>query len=93
MRRSQKPRQCGFESHQGYMAYTIGKAPKGYEWTLESADGDPMFMNRKGKTWGILVTKDGKFVERRGVFVPADREKETQSFITAMEESLRQSLK
>ncbi|WXW92679.1 hypothetical protein SEA_ENYGMA_229 [Streptomyces phage Enygma] len=75
------------------MEYTIGEAPEGYEWSLESADGDPMFMGRKGKTWGIIVTKDKKFVERRGVFVPAKQEKDTQAFITAMENSLRQSLK
>jgi len=75
------------------MAYTIGKAPSGYEWSLESADGDPLFMGRDGKTWGIIVTKNGKFVERRGVFVPTNKEKDTQSFITSMEESLRQSLK
>ncbi|AXH66934.1 hypothetical protein SEA_STARPLATINUM_228 [Streptomyces phage StarPlatinum] len=75
------------------MEYTLGKAPKGYEWSLEHADGDPLFTGRKGTTYGIIVTKNGKFVERRGVFVPAESEKDTQSFITAMEESLRQSLK
>ncbi|QJD50921.1 hypothetical protein KNV00_gp098 [Streptomyces phage Bmoc] len=74
------------------MEYKLGKAPEGYEWSLENADGDPLFSGRKGTTYGIIVTKNKKFVERRGVFVPEERAGDTQSFITAMEESLRQSL-
>ncbi|AYB71018.1 hypothetical protein SEA_YABOI_224 [Streptomyces phage Yaboi] len=74
------------------MEYELGEAPEGYEWTLESSEGDPLFMGRAGMTWSIVVTKNGEFIQRQGVFVPADQESETQEFISGMEESLRQSL-
>ena len=91
MRFPQKECQCGFESHLGYMEYELSEAPEGYGWSVQEID-DPMFAGLKGKTLALILTKDGREVERRGVFVPAKRSNETQGFITGMENSIRLSL-
>lgn len=74
------------------MTYKLSEAPKGYEWELAENDGDPLFGTLSGKTYEIKIYKDGTFQERRGVFVPENRASETQSFITAMESSIRMTL-
>lgn len=87
----QKECTCGFDSHQGYMEYKVSNPPKGYTWSATDVD-DPMW-GKEGKSLVLILYKDGKEVERRGVFVPRNRENEAQSFLTAMEESIRMSLK
>lgn len=86
----QKECTCGFESHQGYMEYKVSDPPKGYTWSATDVD-DPMW-GKEGKSLVLILYKDGKEVERRGVFVPRNRENEAQSFLTAMEESIRMAL-
>ncbi|QGH76469.1 hypothetical protein SEA_DAUBENSKI_200 [Streptomyces phage Daubenski] len=73
------------------MAYETSTPPDGYEWAVEEVD-DPLFGHLNGKTLALVLKKDGKQVERRGVFVPAKRENETEAFIRGMEESIRMAL-
>lgn len=91
MRLPQKERQCGFESHQGHMEYKVSEPPKGYTWSATDVD-DPMW-GKEGKTLTLILYKDGKEVERRGVFVPKNRENEAQAFLEGMENSIRMGLK
>jgi hypothetical protein len=72
--------------------YTVSEAPEGYEWEVKEID-DPMFAGMKGKTFQLILTKDGREVEKRGIFVPDKRASETQTFIKGMEESIRMGLK
>jgi hypothetical protein len=74
------------------MSYELSKAPEGYDWELKQWDGDPGFGKTDGKTYEIYLSKDGRQVERRGVFVPTNRASETKAFIKAMEESIRMAL-
>lgn len=85
----QKECTCGFESHQGYMEYTLSEPPKGYTWEVSEND-DPSFTD--GKTLTLTLKKDGRVVERRGVFVPTKRENEAAGFVKGMENSIRMSL-
>lgn len=70
----------------------LSEAPEGYTWEL-SEDADPMFAGLDGKTLSLVLFKNGSVVERRGVFVPTNREDETPAFVKGMEESIRLSLK
>jgi hypothetical protein len=70
----------------------LSEAPEGYTWEVNEVD-DPMFAGMKGKTLALVLFKDGKQVEKRGVFVPTNRENDTDAFIRGMEESIRLSLK
>ena len=74
------------------MKYELSQAPEGYTWELKQRDGDPSFGKADGKTYEVYLSKDGNQVERRGVFVPANRASETKAFIKAMEESIRMAL-
>lgn len=91
MRFPQKECQCGFESHQGYMEYKVSEPPKGYIWQAIDVE-DPMW-GKPGRTLTLILSKDGKEVERRGVFVPENRMNEAQAFLEGMENSIRMSLK
>lgn len=73
------------------MEYTVSEPPEGYTWSATDVD-DPTWGD-EGKSLVLVLYKDGKEVERRGVFVPKNRENEAQSFLTAMENSIRMSLK
>lgn len=71
--------------------YNLSEAPEGYEWEVKEID-DPMFAGMKGKTLQLVLSKDGKEVEKRGVFVPDKRMDEAQAFIEGMENSIRMGL-
>ncbi|AIW02667.1 hypothetical protein AXJ18_gp107 [Streptomyces phage Jay2Jay] len=72
------------------MEYELSEAPEGYTWELGTTDGP--FMGTEGVSYEVKLSKNGKVVETRGVFVPKAREAETASFIKAMEQSIRMSL-
>jgi hypothetical protein len=86
----QKECTCGFESHQGYMEYQLSEAPAGHSWELQTTEGP--FMGTEGVSYELKLSKNGRVVDTRGVFVPKTREAETASFIKAMEQSVKMSL-
>ena len=91
MRFPQKECQCGFESRLGHMEYTVSEPPEGYTWSATDVD-DPMW-GQPGKTLTLILYKNGKEVERRGVFVPEKRANQAQTFLEGMENSIRMGLK
>ncbi|UGL63166.1 hypothetical protein SEA_BARTHOLOMUNE_207 [Streptomyces phage Bartholomune] len=72
------------------MEYQLSEAPEGYTWELQTTDGP--FMGTEGVSYELNISKNGRVVDTRGVFVPKSREEDTASFIKAMEQSIRMGL-